>query len=94
MTGVLPPLPKGTVVTVGTFDGVHLGHRAVLEEIVGKGAIAEGRRIVERVSAPTELKRGLLPRAPIDAAGWSSKTGSHCTPPSVDLNTPPDAAPI
>jgi len=30
----LPPEVGETVVTVGTFDGVHLGHRAVLEEIV------------------------------------------------------------
>jgi FAD synthase len=33
------PLPEaGTVVTVGSFDGVHVGHMAVLREI------ADGRR--------------------------------------------------
>jgi riboflavin kinase/FMN adenylyltransferase len=29
----IPPLPHGSVVTVGTFDGVHLGHQAVLREL-------------------------------------------------------------
>lgn len=29
----LPPTVTGTVVTVGTFDGVHLGHQAILREI-------------------------------------------------------------
>ena len=29
----LPPLPNGATVTVGSFDGVHLGHQAVLREI-------------------------------------------------------------
>lgn len=33
MTPLATP-PAGTVVTVGTFDGVHRGHRAVLTEIV------------------------------------------------------------
>jgi riboflavin kinase/FMN adenylyltransferase len=45
----LPPgLPRdgrGTVVTVGTFDGVHLGHRHVLDEIARR-AEATGRRSV------------------------------------------------
>ena len=30
----LPRLPSGAVVTVGTFDGVHLGHRAVIDLVV------------------------------------------------------------
>ena len=31
--GLLPSLPNGSTVTVGSFDGVHLGHQAVLREI-------------------------------------------------------------
>jgi len=42
---LLPPHPEGTVVTVGTFDGVHLGHVAVLREIVERARVA-GRKSV------------------------------------------------
>lgn len=41
----VPESPAGTVVTVGTFDGVHLGHRAVIDEIAARAA-ATGRRSV------------------------------------------------
>ena len=32
----LPPYVKGTVITVGTFDGVHRGHRDVIERVVAR----------------------------------------------------------
>jgi riboflavin kinase/FMN adenylyltransferase len=28
-----PPLPEGCVVTIGAYDGVHTGHRALIEEV-------------------------------------------------------------
>ena len=34
----LPPTIKGTVVTVGTFDGVHRGHLDVIRRLVGRAA--------------------------------------------------------
>ena len=41
----LPRLPNGSTVTVGSFDGVHLGHQAVLQEI-DRRARAAGRASV------------------------------------------------
>jgi riboflavin kinase/FMN adenylyltransferase len=38
----LPPLALGSVVTVGSFDGLHLGHRAVLASVTSAAA-ARGR---------------------------------------------------
>lgn len=44
-----PPFPtsaNGTVVTVGTFDGIHLGHRAVLQEIARRATAAKRRSVL------------------------------------------------
>jgi riboflavin kinase/FMN adenylyltransferase len=43
---LLPPTPEGTVVTVGTFDGVHLGHLAVLREIAARAGAADRKSVL------------------------------------------------
>jgi len=37
-TGACPPLPSGSVVTIGAYDGVHLGHRALIAEVRERAA--------------------------------------------------------
>ena len=55
MTHYLPPDPAGSVVTVGTFDGVHRGHVAVLREIVERARVA-GRKSVLVTFEPHPLE--------------------------------------
>jgi len=53
-----PALPlddRGAVVTVGTFDGVHLGHREVLDEIAARAG-RTGRRSVLVTFHPHPLR--------------------------------------
>lgn len=51
----LPRDGRGTVVTVGTFDGVHRGHWEVLQEI-RRRALASGRRSVLLTFHPHPLR--------------------------------------
>jgi riboflavin kinase/FMN adenylyltransferase len=55
VTTALPPLPRGSTVTVGSFDGVHLGHEAVLREIARR-ADAAGRASVLVTFEPHPLE--------------------------------------
>jgi riboflavin kinase/FMN adenylyltransferase len=51
----LPRDDRGSIVTVGTFDGVHRGHREVLEEIVQRAG-QTGRRSVLVTFDPHPLR--------------------------------------
>ena len=55
MSTALPETPGGSIVTVGSFDGVHRGHRAVLDEIARR-ARAAGRQSVLVTFSPHPLE--------------------------------------
>lgn len=78
----LPRDNRPVIVTVGTFDGVHLGHWSVLQEIGSRAAACNGRsvlvtfdphplRIVRPAAAPAllttlEEKKAVLAESPLD----------------------------
>lgn len=84
MIPYLPDQERGTVVTVGTFDGVHLGHRRVLEEIAERARRGRRRSVLvtfephplEVVNPPAapplltlaEERREILAQSELDAA--------------------------
>jgi riboflavin kinase / FMN adenylyltransferase len=81
---VLPRRSRGTVVTVGSFDGVHLGHQAVLKEIARRAEAADREsvlvtfephplEVVNPQAAPPLLttgaeRREVLAQTPLDLA--------------------------
>ncbi|WP_419858748.1 bifunctional riboflavin kinase/FAD synthetase [Candidatus Palauibacter irciniicola] len=42
----LPPHVRGTVVTMGTFDGVHLGHQAILRDVGRRARARHGHAVL------------------------------------------------
>ena len=40
------PREPNSVVTVGTFDGVHLAHREIIRDVVNRASVKEGRSVV------------------------------------------------
>jgi riboflavin kinase/FMN adenylyltransferase len=59
----LEPFEKGCVLTIGNFDGVHLGHKAVIEKLVAKGK-ALGLPVVIMIFEPQPLEYFLKDNEP------------------------------
>jgi riboflavin kinase / FMN adenylyltransferase len=59
----LEPLDCGCVLTIGNFDGLHLGHRAVIEKLAAKGR-ATGLPVVVMIFEPQPLEYFLGDNAP------------------------------
>jgi len=59
----LEPLDPGCVLTIGNFDGLHLGHRAVIEKLAAQGR-ATGLPVVVMIFEPQPLEYFLGDNAP------------------------------
>jgi riboflavin kinase/FMN adenylyltransferase len=79
----LPPGKTPVIATIGNFDGVHLGHRFVISEVIERARFVEGQSIAVtfdphptrilrpedpmRLITPTERKLELLAATGVDA---------------------------
>ncbi|MFZ2313289.1 MAG: bifunctional riboflavin kinase/FAD synthetase [Methylobacter sp.] len=59
----LEPLKSGCVLTIGNFDGLHLGHRAVIKKLAARGA-ALGLPVIVMIFEPQPLEYFLGENAP------------------------------
>jgi len=59
----LEPLQNGCVLSIGNFDGVHLGHKAVIKKLAERGA-ALGLPVVIMIFEPQPLEYFLEDNAP------------------------------
>jgi riboflavin kinase/FMN adenylyltransferase len=58
-----PSAPRGATVSIGVFDGVHLGHRAILERNVARARdYGESAAVVTFADHPKALLLGRAPR--------------------------------
>ena len=81
-----PPGCRGGVISIGNFDGVYLGHQALVAEAKRQGAFAsraDGRGHVRSASLAALAARD-LPAAPDDAgpahSGWSGPAPTMSSP--------------
>ena len=75
MESGLPPTVEGTVVTVGTFDGVHRGHLDVIRRLV----IRAGELGLERLV----ISRSPLPSAMSPSASSASTIRARVSSPAI-----------
>jgi len=80
----LEPLENGCVLTIGNFDGLHLGHRAVIEKLAARGK-ALGLPVVVMTFEPQPLEYFLGKNAPSRLMRLREKVIQFLTLPVDDL---------
>jgi riboflavin kinase/FMN adenylyltransferase len=70
-------IPKGAVVAMGNFDGVHLGHRAVITAALDMGQ-AHGRPALAVTFEPHP--RSFSARTPLNSGSPTKPENCGCSP--------------
>jgi riboflavin kinase / FMN adenylyltransferase len=80
----LPVFKNGCVLTIGNFDGVHLGHKAVIEKLAERGNIL-GLPVVIMIFEPQPLEYFLGDKAPPRLTRLREKVAQFAKLPVDDL---------